>query len=53
VVEAMKMEHTLTAPHDGVVTLLHARIGQQVAVGAPLVDVKATAPGGSSPERKT
>jgi acetyl-CoA/propionyl-CoA carboxylase biotin carboxyl carrier protein len=53
VVEAMKMEHTLTAPHDGVVTQVHARLGQQVAVGAPLVDVKATADDGSSRETKT
>ncbi|MCU1674900.1 MAG: Methylcrotonyl-CoA carboxylase biotin-containing subunit [Frankiales bacterium] len=32
VVEAMKMEHTLTAPHDGVVSELRARTGEQVRV---------------------
>ncbi|MCA1710247.1 MAG: ATP-grasp domain-containing protein [Actinobacteria bacterium] len=32
VVEAMKMEHTLTAPHDGVVEELRARTGEQVKV---------------------
>jgi acetyl-CoA/propionyl-CoA carboxylase biotin carboxyl carrier protein len=30
VVEAMKMEHTVTAPHDGVVTELAVKAGQQV-----------------------
>ena len=32
VVEAMKMEHTLVAPHDGVVSELRARPGEQVKV---------------------
>jgi acetyl-CoA/propionyl-CoA carboxylase biotin carboxyl carrier protein len=32
IVEAMKMEHTLTAPLDGVVGELHARKGQTVAL---------------------
>ena len=41
VVEAMKMEHTLTAPHDGTVSQLAARVGQQVAVGALLAEVTA------------
>ncbi|PXY21028.1 acetyl-CoA carboxylase biotin carboxylase subunit [Prauserella muralis] len=36
VVEAMKMEHTITAPVDGVVTELHVRAGQQVALDEPL-----------------
>ena len=43
VVEAMKMEHTLTAPHDGIVSQLAARVGQQVAVGALLAEVTAGA----------
>ncbi|MQA14564.1 MAG: acetyl/propionyl-CoA carboxylase subunit alpha [Pseudonocardiaceae bacterium] len=38
VVEAMKMEHTIAAPIDGVVDL-HVRTGQQVAVDAVLVSV--------------
>ncbi|WP_197318517.1 acetyl-CoA carboxylase biotin carboxylase subunit [Saccharomonospora sp. NB11] len=36
VVEAMKMEHTITAPVDGVVTQLDVRAGQQVALDEPL-----------------
>jgi acetyl-CoA/propionyl-CoA carboxylase biotin carboxyl carrier protein len=35
VVEAMKMEHTLTAPADGTVDL-SVRIGDQVALGQEL-----------------
>ncbi|OJU11978.1 MAG: methylcrotonoyl-CoA carboxylase, partial [Caulobacterales bacterium 68-7] len=35
-VEAMKMEHTLTAPFDGVVSELSARAGAQVSEGAVL-----------------
>ena len=37
-VEAMKMEHTLTAPHDGTVEM-HVRLGEQVAVDQLLVQV--------------
>ena len=40
-VEAMKMEHVLTAPFDGVVAELNATVGQQVAEGAPLVRLQA------------
>ncbi len=36
VLEAMKMEHTIRAPHDGVVATIVAE-GAQVADGAPLV----------------
>jgi acetyl-CoA/propionyl-CoA carboxylase biotin carboxyl carrier protein len=39
VVEAMKMEHVIAAPVDGVVTDLTARAGQAVALDAPLVTV--------------
>jgi acetyl-CoA/propionyl-CoA carboxylase biotin carboxyl carrier protein len=39
VVEAMKMEHTLTAPVDGTVAVLRARVGQQVAVDELLATV--------------
>ncbi|WP_243713410.1 acetyl/propionyl/methylcrotonyl-CoA carboxylase subunit alpha [Luteimonas terrae] len=38
VMEAMKMEHTLQAPHDGVVKAFLARQGDLVADGAVLVD---------------
>jgi 3-methylcrotonyl-CoA carboxylase alpha subunit len=37
VMEAMKMEHTIAAPADGVVERLLYRVGDQVAEGAPLV----------------
>jgi 3-methylcrotonyl-CoA carboxylase alpha subunit len=40
--EAMKMEHTLTAPFDGVVTELSAAPGGQVQVEALLVRIEAT-----------
>jgi propionyl-CoA carboxylase alpha chain len=36
VLEAMKMQHTVTAPHDGVVTDLPVTLGTQVAAGAVL-----------------
>ncbi|MDV6011706.1 biotin carboxylase N-terminal domain-containing protein [Haloechinothrix sp. LS1_15] len=36
IVEAMKMEHTITAPVDGVVSELHVTAGQQVALDEPL-----------------
>jgi acetyl-CoA/propionyl-CoA carboxylase biotin carboxyl carrier protein len=39
VVEAMKMEHTITAPVDGVVAELHVQVGQQVALDEPLAVV--------------
>jgi acetyl-CoA/propionyl-CoA carboxylase biotin carboxyl carrier protein len=39
VVEAMKMEHTVTAPVDGVLTELNVRAGQQVALNQPLAVV--------------
>ncbi|WP_410632081.1 acetyl/propionyl/methylcrotonyl-CoA carboxylase subunit alpha [Amycolatopsis sp. cmx-4-83] len=39
VVEAMKMEHTVTAPVDGVVSELPVRVGQQVALDETLAVV--------------
>ncbi|TGD87372.1 acetyl/propionyl-CoA carboxylase subunit alpha [Mycolicibacterium sp. CH28] len=38
--EAMKMEHTITAPANGVVTQLNAHVGQQVDVGTILARVE-------------
>ena len=38
--EAMKMEHTITAPADGVLTQLNVDTGQQVEVGAVLARVE-------------
>ncbi len=40
-VEAMKMEHSLVAPVDGVVEVLVA-VGDQVKVGQPLARITAT-----------
>jgi 3-methylcrotonyl-CoA carboxylase alpha subunit len=39
--EAMKMEHALTAPFDGTVAELSAATGQQVSEGQMLVKIEA------------
>ncbi len=44
ILEAMKMEHTIRAPHDGVVAAIHARPGTQVTASAVLLDVRQEAP---------
>jgi 3-methylcrotonyl-CoA carboxylase alpha subunit len=44
VMEAMKMEHTIAAPADGVVERLPYRVGDQVAEGAALVAFAVAAP---------
>jgi 3-methylcrotonyl-CoA carboxylase alpha subunit len=41
VLEAMKMEHTLQAPADGVVQGYRVKAGDQVGDGAVLVDFEA------------
>ncbi len=41
VIEAMKMEHTLLAPSDGVVTSVSVTAGEQVAEGAPVAAIEA------------
>jgi acetyl-CoA/propionyl-CoA carboxylase biotin carboxyl carrier protein len=43
VVEAMKMEHTLTAPFDGTVTAVHAAAGATVALDQLLVVIEQNA----------
>ncbi len=43
VLEAMKMEHTITAPADGVVERFPYKVGDQVEEGADLVDFKPSA----------
>jgi acetyl-CoA/propionyl-CoA carboxylase biotin carboxyl carrier protein len=43
VLEAMKMEHTLTAPCDGVLTEVGAAVGEQVPLGYLLFHVQAHA----------
>ncbi|MCL4747117.1 MAG: 3-methylcrotonyl-CoA carboxylase, partial [Burkholderiaceae bacterium] len=40
VMEAMKMEHTLSAPEDGVVVELRYTVGDQVNEGAQLVEIR-------------
>ncbi len=46
--EAMKMEHTITAPADGVLVELNVSTGQQVEVGAVLARVDAPEAEGDS-----
>jgi biotin carboxyl carrier protein len=46
--EAMKMEHTIAAPADGVLAELNVNTGQQVEVGAVLARVEAPDPEGDS-----
>jgi biotin carboxyl carrier protein len=40
IVEAMKMEHTLTAPFDGDVSAVHVAAGSSVALDQLLVEVQ-------------
>ena len=40
VLEAMKMEHALTAPESGSVEMLGCQLGEQVDVGAMLIKLK-------------
>ncbi len=39
ILEAMKMEHTITAPGDGTVAAVNYRAGERVKEGADLVDI--------------
>nr|QQZ48712.1 biotin/lipoyl-binding protein [Phenylobacterium glaciei] len=41
--EAMKMEHALTAPFDGEVEALNVSVGDQVSEGVTLARLKASA----------
>lgn len=40
IMEAMKMEHTITAPHDGLVQEIHYAVGDQVMEGMLLLGVR-------------
>ncbi|WP_082958832.1 biotin carboxylase N-terminal domain-containing protein [Mycobacterium sp. E3198] len=52
--EAMKMEHTITAPSDGVLAELNVETGQQVEVGAVLgVIASAAEPGAAGHDHPT
>ena len=44
ILEAMKMEHTISATHAGTVVSVHFAKGDQVAEGATLIDMDAVAP---------
>ena len=44
ILEAMKMEHTLTAPFDGKVASLNASEGGQAVEGTVLAVIEASAP---------
>ncbi|WP_224863694.1 biotin/lipoyl-containing protein [[Mycobacterium] zoologicum] len=46
--EAMKMEHVIAAPHDGVLTELRVEVGTQVDVGAVVAFVGESGPGDDS-----
>ena len=48
VLEAMKMQHTVSAPHDGVVTEIDVTVGQQVESGAVLAVVESDSEGSES-----
>jgi 3-methylcrotonyl-CoA carboxylase alpha subunit len=41
ILEAMKMEHTISAPAAGTVKAFHFSVGEQVRDGAELVDFEA------------
>jgi propionyl-CoA carboxylase alpha chain len=43
VLEAMKMQHTVTAPYDGVVTEIPVDVGSHVAAAAVLAVVQSAA----------
>ena len=44
VIEAMKMEHAIEAPHDGIVRKVHCAEGGRVSEGAPLIELDKEAP---------
>lgn len=49
--EAMKMEHTITAPAAGVLSAVNVTVGQQVDVGAVLAVVEPAADNEDQEER--
>ncbi|MBK8026539.1 MAG: ATP-grasp domain-containing protein [Chloroflexi bacterium] len=44
VMEAMKMEHRISAPYDGTVAAVHFKPGQSVQQGVTLIDLQASIP---------
>jgi multidrug efflux pump subunit AcrA (membrane-fusion protein) len=54
VLEAMKMQHAVLAPGDGVVTEVRVKKGEQVAAGQVLAVMDAAAPPGvQAPDLRT
>jgi len=49
VMEAMKMEHAIVAPHDGAVEQVRYRVGDQVEEGAILVSLHESTPSREAP----
>ncbi len=45
VIEAMKMEHAVEAPHDGIVKKVHCAEGGRVTEGTPLIELEQETPG--------
>jgi 3-methylcrotonyl-CoA carboxylase alpha subunit len=41
VIEAMKMEHSIRAPHDGVVKQIHYQVGARVRENSTLIELGA------------
>ena len=50
VIEAMKMEHTITAPHAGTVASVHFARGDRVPEGTELLTLAPERQGGAAPE---
>ena len=44
VIEAMKMEHTIVAPHDGLIEEVRYGVGDQVDEGTTLIALAEAAP---------
>lgn len=42
IIEAMKMEHTIQAPHDGVVKAIHFQVGDLVDEGVELLSIESS-----------
>ena len=53
VLEAMKMEHELVAPFDGVISTIHCAVGDRVQEGDTLFKVEARAPGNDTAPKNT
>jgi 3-methylcrotonyl-CoA carboxylase alpha subunit len=50
VIEAMKMEHTIAAPYDGVVRAIHFARGDRVPEGSELLELSRAGDSGGGPQ---